>query len=81
MPQKANSGHPRPVTTGAAMDVLDLATTASESYSDWENIAVAVLFVLIMAWLILGLPGVPRAWLSDGWRESKSPQGYRQGPK
>jgi hypothetical protein len=63
------------------MDILDLATTASESYSDWKNVGVAVLFVLVMAWLILGVPGIPRAWLSDDGQDSKSPQQDRQGLK
>jgi len=48
------------------MNALDAFTTASESYGDWENIA--VLFVLVMMWLFLGFPGIPRDWLHDDWR-------------
>ena len=50
------------------MNALEAFTTASESYGDWENIAVAVLFVLGMTWLFLGFPGIPRDWLHDDWR-------------
>ena len=50
------------------MNAIDAFTTASESYGDWENIAVAVLFVLLMIWLFLGFPGIPRDWLHDDWR-------------
>lgn len=30
---------------GAGMDAIDAFTTASESYGDWENVAVAVLAI------------------------------------
>jgi len=53
---------------GAGMDAIDAFTTASESYGDWENIAVAVLVFGLAFWGWLSFPGIPRDWLHDDWR-------------
>jgi hypothetical protein len=42
------------------MNSFDAWAIAPDDYSHWENIAVAVLFVLVMIWLFLGFPGIPR---------------------
>ena len=51
-----------------SMKAFDAWAMAPDDYSQWENIAVAVLFVLAMIWLFLGFPGIPRDWLHDDWR-------------
>ena len=52
------------------MNSFDAWAMAPDDYSQWENIAVAVLFVLAMTWLFLVSPAIGSIATGDGSQQN-----------